>query len=76
MNVTYLNSWLDCPDDILRRNYQMQTRINEARVTFFYKLKEKGYSDRDMLFMYQIWVQKNKDRIKLLCPHPSEGLAS
>lgn len=54
----------------------MQTRINEARVTFFYRLKEKGYSDKDMLYMYQIWVQKNKEKIKQLYPHPEEAPAS
>lgn len=71
MNVVYLNRFLDCSDDELRRNYEMQDRIYRSKVELFYKLREKGYKDSDILYMYQVWINKNKSRIKLLsdpCP--------
>ena len=66
MNVVYLNQFLDCSDDELRRNYEMQDRIYRSKVELFYKLREKGYKDSDILYMYQVWINKNKSRIKLL----------
>lgn len=64
--VIYLNAWLDCPDVILRRNYAMQDKIREARIHFFYRLKEEGKTESQALFLYQIWIQKNRSRIKLV----------
>lgn len=64
--VIYLNAWLDCPDLILRRNYAMQDKISEARVHFFYKLREEGKTESQALFLYQVWVQKNRSRIRLV----------
>jgi hypothetical protein len=64
--VIYLNAWLDCPDVILRRNYAMQDRISEARVTFFYRLREEGKTESQALFLYQVWIQRNRDKIKLV----------
>lgn len=64
--VLYLNAWLDCPDVILKRNYAMQDRIREARIHFFYRLKEEGKTESQALFLYQIWIQKNRSRIKLV----------
>lgn len=64
--VIYLNSWLDCPDLILRRNYSMQDKINEARIHFFYKCREDGKTLEETKYLYQVWVKKNKARIKLL----------
>lgn len=66
MNVVYLNAWLDCDDQILRRNYAMQDKISEARVTFFYRLREEGKTESEARYLYQVWIQKNRDRIKLL----------
>ena len=64
--VIYLNRWLDCPDTILRRNYSMQEKITYARNHFFYKLREEGASEERMKFLYGIWVQKNRKRIKVV----------
>jgi hypothetical protein len=63
--VIYLNAWLDCPDLILKRNYAMQDKITEARIHFFYKLKEEGKTESQVLYLYGIWIQKNRKRIRL-----------
>jgi hypothetical protein len=70
--VLYLNSWLDCPDLILKRNYALQDRINGARLHFFYKLKEEGKTQSEALFLYQIWIQKNRSKLKLASSDCSE----
>ena len=64
-NVIYLSAWLDCPDLILRRNYAMQDKINEARNYLFYKLREEGKTKDEAVYRYQLWVQKNRDRLKI-----------
>lgn len=63
--VIYLNAWLDCPDVILRRNYAMQDRITAARNYVFYKLKEEGKSEQELVYLFSVWIQKNKAKIKL-----------
>jgi hypothetical protein len=63
--VIYLNAWLDCPDVILKRNYALQNKIADARNHFFYKCKEEGKTESQTLFLYGIWIQKNRKRIKL-----------
>lgn len=62
--VIYLNAWLDCPDLILRRNYSMQEKITEAKIHFFYKLKEEGATEERAIFTYKVWIQKNRAKIK------------
>jgi hypothetical protein len=66
--VIYLNAWLDCPDVILRRNYALQDKISEARIHFFYRLREEGTTESRVLYLYSVWIQKNKTRIRLLDP--------
>ena len=63
--VIYLNAWLDCPDIILKRNYALQDKITDARNHFFYKCREDGKTESQTLYLYGIWIQKNKQRIKL-----------
>lgn len=63
--VIYLNAWLDCPDVILRRNYAMQDKITAARNYVFYKLKEEGKSEQELVYLFSVWIQKNKAKIKL-----------
>ena len=63
--VIYLNAWLDCPDVILRRNYAMQDKITSARNYVFYKLKEEGKSEQELVYLFSVWIQKNKAKIKL-----------
>ena len=71
--VIYLNAWLDCPDVILRRNYELQRKITEAKIHFFYKMKEEGVSESKKVFLYMAWVQKNRSRLKLAVePMPDE----
>lgn len=64
--VIYLNSWLDCPDLILRRNYAMQDNITGARNHFFYRLREEGKTESQALYLYQVWIQKNRSKIRLV----------
>ena len=66
--VIYLNAWLDCPDVILRRNYALQDKISEARIHFFYRLREEGTTESRVLYLYSVWIQKNRTRIRLLDP--------
>ena len=63
--VIYLNAWLDCPDVILRRNYAMQDKITSARNYVFYQLKEEGKSEQELVYLFSVWIQKNKAKIKL-----------
>jgi hypothetical protein len=63
--VIYLNSWLDCPDVILKRNYAMQEKISEARIHFFYRLREEGKTESQTLFFYSLWIQRNRSKIRL-----------
>lgn len=62
--VIYLNAWLDCSDLILKRNYALQEKINEARIHFFYKLKEEGATEERAIFLYNVWIQKNRKRLR------------
>lgn len=64
--VLYLNAWLDCPDVILRRNYALQEKISEAKIHFFYKLKEEGCTQERATFLYRTWVQKNRKKLKVV----------
>jgi hypothetical protein len=64
--VIYLNAWLDCPDTILRRNYAMQDKITAARNYVFYKLKEEGKTEQQLVYLFSVWIQKNKAKIKLV----------
>lgn len=64
--VIYLNAWIDCPEVIMKRNYAMQDRISETRIHFFYKLKEEGKTESQALFLYQIWIQRNRSKLKLV----------
>lgn len=64
--VIYLNRWLDCPDDIHRRNYAYQVRLNEAKAKFFYDLKEKGASQWQVTVCYQQFIHNNRDNLKLI----------
>ena len=64
--VVYLNAWLDCPDVILKRNYALQEKITEAKIHFFYRLKEEGATEERKLFLYGIWIQKNRKRLRVV----------
>jgi hypothetical protein len=65
-NVLYLNAWLDCPDLILRRNYAMQDKINEARNYVFYKLKQEGKTEGEARYCYLAWVKKNRSKLRII----------
>ena len=63
--VLYLNKWLDCPDLIVKRHLDLQDKIAGARIHFFYRLREEGRTESQTLFLYAIWIQKNRNRIRL-----------
>jgi hypothetical protein len=65
-NVVYLNAWLDCPDDVLRRNYAMQDRMNEAKAKFWYDMNEQRIEPWQQQMCYHRFVHANRDRIKLV----------
>ena len=64
--IIFLNAWLDCPLVILRRNYSMQDKITEARNYVFYKMREERRTASESSYLYQVWIQKNRARIKLV----------
>jgi hypothetical protein len=64
--VLFLNTWLDCPEVIKKRHQAMQDKISEARVYFFYKLKEEGNTESKAIYLYMIWIQQNRKRLKVL----------
>jgi hypothetical protein len=70
--VIYLNAWLNCPDETLRKNYAMQNKITGARNYVFYKLKEEGKTKYEVVYLFQVWIQKNKARIKLVVNEPDK----
>lgn len=64
--VIYLNQWLNCSDDELRRNYLMQDKINEAKAVFWHDLKELGISEYQKKLCYDRFIHANRDRLKLV----------
>lgn len=64
--VIYLNNWLNCGDEELRRNYLMQDRINEAKAVFWHDLKEAGVSEFQKKLCYDRFIHMNRDRLKLV----------
>lgn len=64
--VIYLHSWIDCPDDIHRRNYQYQIRLSEAKAKFRYDMKEKGATEYQVALEYQKFIKKNRGNIKFV----------
>lgn len=65
-NVVYLNAWLNVPDDILRKNYETQERINLAKVTFWYNIKVQGINEYQALLCYDRFIHANRDNIKII----------
>ena len=65
-NVRYLNAYLNCSDDELRRNYLMQDKINEAKAVFWHDLKELGISEYQKKLCYDRFIFSNRDRLKLV----------
>jgi len=64
--VIYLNRWLDCGDEELRKNYLMQDRINEAKAVFWYDLKEARVNDYQARLCYDRFIHMNRDRLKVV----------
>jgi hypothetical protein len=63
--VFYLHSWLNCPDETLRKHYKLQEKIHYAKAEFFYRLKEQGVNNFQIKLCYDRWVYSNRNRIKL-----------
>ena len=64
--VIFLNRWLDCGDERLRINRQMQDRINEAKATFWNDLNRLGVNDYQAKLCYDRFIHSNRDRIKVV----------
>jgi len=64
--VIYLNAWLNCPDEILRKNYRLQVMISEAKAKFWYDMRRQNVNDYQSQLCYDRWVHSNRDRIKLV----------
>lgn len=65
-NVRYLNSWLDCGDDVLRENYKLQDRINEKKALFWYDVERLRINDYQAWLCYDRFIHANRDRLKLV----------
>lgn len=63
--VIYLNRYLNCSDEELRKNYVMQDKITEARNHFFYRMKEQGIADYQLWICYTRWYHSNRDKLKI-----------
>lgn len=64
--VIYLNRWLDCPDEMLRKNYKMQDLINENKAKFWYDMDKLGINNYQKQLCYDRWIHSNRDRIKIV----------
>ena len=64
--VIYLNQFLNCSDDELRRNYLMQDKINEAKAKFWYDMSEMGVTKYQADLCYDRFIHANRDRLKLV----------
>lgn len=69
-NVVYLNAYLNCPDEELRKNYRLQDLINEAKATFWYGLKRQGVNKYQAQLCYDRFIHSNRDRLKLVSSTP------
>jgi hypothetical protein len=65
-NVVYLNAWLNVPDDVLRQNYEIQEKINLAKVTFWYNIKVQGINEFQAQLCYDRFIHANRDNIKII----------
>lgn len=65
-NVRYLNAYLNCPDDELRKNYLMQDKINEAKAKFWYDISAMGVDRYQAQLCYDRFIHSNRDRLKLV----------
>lgn len=63
--VIYLNKWLDCGDDELRKNNLMQEKISEAKAIFWHDIKELGINDYQANLCYDRFIHSNRDRLKV-----------
>ena len=64
--VIYLNAWLDCGDEELRKNKLMQDKINEAKAVFWHDIKELGVNDYQAMLCYDRFIHSTKDRIHIV----------
>jgi len=64
--VIYLNKWLNCPDDELRKNYRMQTLINENKARFWYDMGELDIDKYQKTLCYDRFIHSNRDRLKIV----------
>ena len=65
-NVVYLNAWLNVPDEVLRKNYEIQEKIQLAKVTFWYNIKVQGINEFQAQLCYDRFIHANRDNFKLI----------
>lgn len=60
--VIFLNTWLDCPDEIRRRHDMIQTMINEEKATFEYDTRDYNEYQRAISKQksHNLWRQRMK----------------
>ena len=75
-NVRYLNAYLNCPDDELRRNYLMQDKINEAKAVFWHDIKELGINDYQAALCYDRFIHSTRERMRLVLVDNDQELVS
>jgi hypothetical protein len=64
--VIYLNRWLNCPDDILRRNYQMQETITLEKINFWKRLRDQNITGYQARLCYDRWINSNRHRLHIV----------
>lgn len=64
--VLFMNTWLDCPDEVKRKHELMQQKIQESKAQFWYKVKENNLSPNMSSYYYSLWVKKNKEKLHLI----------
>ena len=64
--VIYLNQWINCGDDELRKNRLMQDRICEAKARFWCDIRAMMVSDFQARLCYDRFIYANRDRLKLV----------
>jgi len=62
--VIYLNRWLNCPDDILRKHYSMQELINTRKAEFWYSVR--GIDRYQAVLAYSRFVHSMRNRMGII----------
>jgi hypothetical protein len=64
--VVFLNSWLNCPDDVLRYHYILQQKISEGKAKLWYDITQLNIDPYQASLCHDRWIHSNRDRLKLV----------